>query len=92
MTMEEIAERVTEYGVRLKTIEETIKNLGSLTESVNTLAVNMQNMLTMQSDMNDRLREIERQPVDAWKTIRNTVITGIVGAIVGALIGMALRR
>jgi ABC-type Fe3+ transport system permease subunit len=92
MTIEEISEKVTEYGVRLKTIEESIKNLGSLTESVNTLAVNMQNMLSMQSDMNDRLRDIERQPVDAWRTIRNTIITGIVGAIVGAIIGLALSQ
>ena len=92
MTVEELSERVTEYGVRLKTIEESIKNIGSLTESVNTLAVNMQNMLNMQTDMNNRLREIEHQPVDAWRMIRNTIITGIVGAIVGAVIGLAISR
>lgn len=81
----EFARRIDEENLRQSTritnLEESVREIGRLTISVEKMAVSLENMATEQKKQGERLTTIEQKPAKRW----DAVVTGIVGAIVGAL-------
>ncbi len=71
---------------RIEALEETTKEINSLTVSVEKLAVNMQNMLTELTTQGSRLKTLEARDGDNWRKIVSAAITVIVGAVLGFLL------
>ncbi len=68
---------------RIADLEETTKEINSLTVSVEKLAVNMQNMLTELTAQGSRLKTLESRDGDNWRKIVGSAITVVVGAVLG---------
>lgn len=73
----EILVALENHGIRLTQVEKDVKDLGSLfktiqelTLSVNRLAINMENMLTEQKDQGKRIKALESEPADYWKSAK----------------------
>ena len=78
--MDEEHERISH---RLTAVEESVREIGRLTVSVEKMAVSMENMSKEQAKMGDRLTEIENKPVKRYEAIITAVLTGIVGILIG---------
>lgn len=68
---------------RIALLEESIKQNGALTGSVEKLAVNMQNMLKEQEKQGKRLEVLESRDGELWRKVTAYIITAIVGIIIG---------
>lgn len=86
---------------RIGLLEDSIRQMNTLTISVEKMAINMENMLSaierqgvLIEKQSDRLDSIEKAPAEDSKkfkmtiitTIATTAITTIVGAIIGAIL------
>ena len=82
---EEFALRISEENkrqdARIGELENTVKEIGRLTVSVEKMATSMENMAKEQAKQGAKLDEIEKRPAKHWEA----VVTGIIAAIVGAL-------
>lgn len=94
MTNEEVAIKITDHDNRIGSLqkrmdkaEERDELLTDLTTSVKTLAVNMEYMANEQIKQGERLERLEREPADAHKYYKKTIISSIATAVVGAIIG-----
>ena len=85
MKITELEQRVLSNAHRITDLEELQKSVNSLAISVNTLANNMQQMLTEQKDQGTRLQKLEEQPGERWNNMQRTVFNTILGAISSAL-------
>ena len=101
MTEEQIAERfahdneqLKEHERRIAELETEQKEISSLTQSVQKLAITMENMVAEQKKQGERLDTLEREPAENAKYYRRTaiscIVTAIISAIVGALIGLII--
>lgn len=68
---------------RLTAVEESVREIGRLTVSVEKMAVSMETMSKEQARMSDRLTEIEQKPVKRWDTIVSAIVTGVIGILIG---------
>ncbi|MGN0332155.1 MAG: hypothetical protein ACI4D9_03875 [Lachnospiraceae bacterium] len=92
MTEEQVATKITELeqrvlsnAHRITDLEELQKSVNNLAISVNTLANNMQQMLSEQRDQGQRLKVLEEQPGERWNNMQRTVFNTVLGAISSAL-------
>lgn len=85
-----LAEENKRQNARILELEENVKEIHSLTVSVERMAVNMGNMLEEQKKQGDRLAKLEKEPADAYKQIKMSIVTSIIGTIVGAGIGVVI--
>jgi len=70
---------------RLQILEDDMKNLQSLTVSVEKMAVNIEAMVKEQQKQGDRLSKLEMEPAERWNNMKRTIFTSIVSTIGGAL-------
>lgn len=70
---------------RLDLLEESNKQLVSLTSSVEKLAVNMENMLKVQNQQGERLGELEGRDGEMWRKAIGYVVTTVIGIVVGCI-------
>lgn len=75
---------------RISLLEEQFQKLNSLTVAVEKMATNMENMLTEQKRQGKRLEELEKEPAETNKQIKQAIITAVVGTIVGAAVTAVL--
>lgn len=68
---------------RIEILEESNKQLVTLTSSVEKLAVNMENMLKVQNQQGERLEELEGRDGEMWRKVTGYIITAVVGIVVG---------
>lgn len=68
---------------RIEILEESNKQLVTLTSSVEKLAVNMENMLKVQNQQGERLEELEGRDGEMWREVTGYIITAVVGIVVG---------
>lgn len=66
---------------RLTELEETVRQIGELTASVERLAQSVENMAKSQSRQEARLEELENRDGEMWRKVSGYVLTTIVGAI-----------
>ncbi len=73
---------------RLKVLDEDVKQIQKLTETIKELAVNMQHMLEEQKKQGDRLEKLENKDGEMWRT----AVTYALTAVLGIVIGFALKQ
>lgn len=76
---------------RIDLLEESNKQLTTLTGSVEKLAVNMENMLKVQNQQGDRLEELEGRDGEMWRKVTGYIVTAVISIVLGfifAQIGM----
>lgn len=76
---------------RLEELEETVRQIGELTASVEKLAQSVQQMAKSQNRQEDRLEELEGRDGEKWRQITGYIATAIIGIVIGyifTLIGM----
>ena len=66
---------------RLSELEESVRQIGELTASVEKLAQSVQQMAKSQSRQEDRLEELEGRDGEMWRKVSGYVLTTVIGAI-----------
>lgn len=78
---------------RLSDLEESVRQIGALTASVEKLALSVESMAKTQTRQGERLEELEGRDGEKWRTITSYLLTAIAGALVTYMltkIGMAM--
>lgn len=70
---------------RINELELAVKQYGSLTLSVEKLALSMQSMLEEQKAQGERLEELESRDGEMWRKVTSHIITVAIGVIAGYL-------
>lgn len=68
---------------RVSTLEEEVREIGTLTASVEKLATSMESMLKNQEKQSKRLDVLEGRDGEMWRKVVGYVITAVVGIVVG---------
>ena len=66
---------------RLTGLEETVRQIGQLTASVEKLAVSVESMAKTQTRQGERLEELESRDGKMWRKVSGYVLTTVIGAI-----------
>lgn len=66
---------------RLSDLEDTVRQIGELTASVEKLAVSVESMAKSQTKQEDRLEELESRDGKMWRKVSGYVLTTIIGSI-----------
>lgn len=66
---------------RLSELEDTVRQIGELTASVQKLALSVESMAKSQSKQEERLEELESRDGEMWRKVSGYVLTLIIGAI-----------
>lgn len=66
---------------RIGDLEDTVRQIGELTASVEKLAVSVESMAKSQSKQEERLEELENRDGEMWRKVSGYVLTLIIGAI-----------
>lgn len=86
---EEFAERMKaedeRQNKRLDLLEKNIDRINDIIISVEKMAVDMRNILEEVKKQGERLEELENEPVETSKQIKQTITTAIVSTIAGAV-------
>lgn len=82
--LENHEQRIFSNEHRIKALETIQKNMNELVISVNKLAYNMEGMLQEQREQGERIKNLEKEPADTWKTFKKTILTAVVSALAGA--------
>lgn len=86
---EEFAKRLAEENARqdkrISLLEDSIRQTGALTASVERLATNMENMAKEQEKQGKRLETLEGRDGEMWRKIVGYCVTAIIGIVIGFL-------
>ncbi len=92
-----LAEEDKRQNHRITVLEETMKQINSLTVSVERMATNMENMLgelkkqrESIKGQGERIGKLEIAPAEYGKQVKGAIITSVVSAVVGAIVGAVL--
>lgn len=66
---------------RLTDLEETVRQIGQLTASVEKLAVSVESMAKTQTRQGERLEELESRDGKMWRKVSGYVLATVIGAI-----------
>ena len=66
---------------RLNDLEDTVRQIGELTASVEKLALSVESMAKSQTKQEDRLEELESRDGKMWRKVSSYVLTTVIGAI-----------
>lgn len=94
MTDEEIAVELKGQQKDIRSLEKRMNEqerqndiIQNLVVSVKELAINMRQMLEEQKEQGKRLDDLEREPAEDYKQLKEIVIGAVVGGIIGIIIG-----
>ena len=68
---------------RLEVIEDTVRQIWSLTVSVEKLAVSMEGMLKEQAEQGKRLKTLEGRDGEMWRRVTGHIFTALAGIVLG---------
>lgn len=68
---------------RLELLEQSVREIGALTTSVEKLAQSVENMVREQERQGKRLEELEGRDGEKWRKVVGYVITAVVTGVVG---------
>lgn len=68
---------------RLEILEESVKQNGELTRSVDKLATSMNSMLKEQEKQGQRLDSLEAKDGEMWRNTVGYVVTAVIGILIG---------
>lgn len=78
--MDEANERLNK---RVGILEDTVRQIGALTTSVEKLAVSVENMAKEQTRQSEQLQKLESHDGEMWRKIVGYVITAVAGIVIG---------
>ncbi len=81
-----IEEENSRQNRRLEIVEDTMRQIGALTTSVEKLAVNMEGMLREQEQQSERLRTLEGRDGEKWRKVVGLIGASVLSAIVGFIL------
>ena len=70
---------------RLGDLEDTVRQIGGLTASVEKLAISVESMAKSQNRQETRLEELESRDGEMWRKVTGYVITAVIGIVVGCI-------
>ena len=79
---ERLADEDKRQNRRIDALEDTVRQIGTLTASVEKLAISVQSMAKAQEQQSDRLEAIEKRDGEMWRTVVSHLATTIAGAVV----------
>ena len=86
---EEFVRRVEDeehrQNVRIGNLENQTQTIQSLAMSVDRLATSMDRMAQEQAEQGERLKALEQEPAESWKSIKKTAWTTIASVLAGSL-------
>lgn len=68
---------------RIDGMEETVRQIGTLTASVEKLAVSIESMAREQEQQGKQLRELEAKDGEMWRKVVGYIATAIIGIVIG---------
>lgn len=68
---------------RLKTAEETGKQIHQLTISVEKLALSVQQIVLAQKEHAEQIEQLESRDGEKWRAVTGHVVTAVVGILIG---------
>ena len=68
---------------RIELLEESVREMGQLTTSVERLAVSMESMVKEQEKQGKRLEILEGRDGEMWRKVMGYIATAVVGIIIG---------
>lgn len=68
---------------RIELLEESVRQMGALTTSVEKLATNMSSMVKEQEKQGKKLEELESRDGEMWRKVAGHVVTAIISIILG---------
>lgn len=68
---------------RIGELEETVRQIGALTASVEKLACSIENMVKEQERHGKRLEALESRDGEMWRKVTGHLITAIIGIVAG---------
>lgn len=71
---------------RIELLEEHIREIGSISASVEKLAVNMESMLREQERQGERLKTLEGRDGEKWRQVAGYTITAVISLVLGYLV------
>ncbi|MCH5195946.1 MAG: hypothetical protein J1F28_04495 [Oscillospiraceae bacterium] len=71
---------------RIELLEEHIREIGSISSSVEKLAVNMESMLKEQERQGERLKTLEGRDGEKWRQVAGYTITAVISLVLGYLV------
>ena len=84
---EEFAKRMEEenhrQNERLRLLEDNVRQIGSLTTSVEKLASNMESMVKEQEKQGKRLEVLEGRDGEMWRKVIGYIATAVIGIVLG---------
>lgn len=84
---EEFARRMEDEHKRINhrvgELEETVRQIGALTASVEKLALSVESMAKTQTRQGERLEELEGRDGEMWRKVTRYVVTAVIGIVVG---------
>ncbi len=80
---------------RIDRLEDTIKDIRELTFGIKEIATEVKMMRTDFNKLDERIENIEKEPISDYKEIkkqvRNTTINLILGGIIGAVLALIIK-
>ncbi len=70
---------------RLENLERDMEDMKKINTSIETLAVNMKNMLDEQVRQGERLEVLESRDGEMWRKVTGYIITAVIGIVLGFL-------
>jgi len=80
---ERLADEDKRQNKRIDALEDTVRQIGTLTASVEKLAISVQSMAKAQEQQGDRLEAIEKRDGEMWRKVTGYIITAVAGIVVG---------
>lgn len=68
---------------RIDELEETVRQIGTLTASVEKLAVSIESMAREQEQQGKQLRDLEAKDGEMWRKVVGYIATAIIGIVIG---------
>ena len=68
---------------RIDVLEKNVQQISSIAASVEKLAMNMENMVTVQKKQGDRLEALEGRDGERWRQVTGYFITAVISLILG---------
>ena len=66
---------------RVADLEDTVRQIGALTASVEKLALSVESMAKTQTKQGERLEELESRDGKMWRKVSGDVITSVIGIV-----------
>lgn len=68
---------------RIGELEETVRQVGTLTTSVEKLAMSIESMVKKMEQQGERLEALESRDGEMWRKVTGYLVTAVVGIVVG---------